>query len=68
MLEVADPAPFNAKIGGMDAREIESFCADPITQRYEFNFKLPERIAKGAHEVVVSLGKRTFAPLAIEVA
>jgi SAM-dependent methyltransferase len=68
MLEVADPTPFTAKIDGMDAREIESFCADPITQRYEFNFKLPHGIAKGAHEVVVSLGKRAFAPLAIEVA
>jgi SAM-dependent methyltransferase len=68
MLEVADPAPFHAKIDGMDALEIESFCADPITQRYEFNFKLPRGIAKGAHEVVVTMGKRTFAPLGIEVA
>ncbi|MCU1238514.1 MAG: Methyltransferase type 11 [Candidatus Solibacter sp.] len=68
MHEVGDPAPFHAKIDGFDAVEIESFCADPITQRYEFNFRVPERIAKGPHQVVVSLGKRTFAPLAIEVA
>jgi hypothetical protein len=68
MHEVADPAPFQAKVDGLDAREIESFCADPVTQRYEFNFKLPERIAPGAHEVQISLGRRTFPPLAIEVA
>ncbi|MEO8596383.1 MAG: class I SAM-dependent methyltransferase [Candidatus Solibacter sp.] len=68
MHEVADASPFHATIDGHDAREIESFCADPITQRYEFNFRLPERIAPGPHEVVVSLGKRTFAPMAIEVA
>jgi SAM-dependent methyltransferase len=68
MHEVADPAPFHATIDGLDALEIESFCADPITQRYEFNFKVPGRIAPGPHEVLVSLGKRTFAPLAIEVA
>ena len=55
-------------VSGFTVLEIESFCADPITQRYEFNFKLPERTLPGAHEVVVSLGKRIFAPLAIEVA
>jgi SAM-dependent methyltransferase len=68
MHEVADAAPFHARIDGQNAREIESFCADPVTQRYEFNFRLPERMPPGPHEVVVSLGKRTFAPLAIEVA
>ena len=59
---------FHATIDGRDALEIESFCADPISQRYEFNFKLPESISKGPHEVLVSLGKRKFAPLTIEVA
>ena len=68
MREVADPKPFHARVDGFDAVEIESFCADPITQRYEFNFRLPERIGPGPHEVQVLLGKRTFPPLAIEVA
>jgi SAM-dependent methyltransferase len=68
MHEVADPALFHATIDGVDALEIENFCADPTTQRYEFNFRLPERIGRGPHEVLVTLGKRTFAPLAIEVA
>jgi SAM-dependent methyltransferase len=68
MHEVADPKPFHARVDGFDAVEIESFCADPITQRYEFNFRLPERIGPGPHEVQVSLGKRTFPTLPIEVA
>jgi hypothetical protein len=68
MHEVADAALFHATIAGREVREIESFCADPISQRYEFNFRLPEKIAAGPHEVLVSLGKRKFAPLAIEVA
>ena len=68
MHEVADATTFHAKVDGAEALEIESFCADPITQRYEFNFKLPERMAAGLHEVTVSLGRRTFAPLGIEVA
>jgi hypothetical protein len=68
MVEVTHAETFHAKVDGMDALEIDRFCADPITQRYEFNFKLPERIGSGAHSVEVRLGKRTFAPLAIEVA
>jgi hypothetical protein len=68
MHEVCDAAQFRATIEGLDVLEIESFCADPISQRYEFNFRLPAQVAPGPHEVLVSLGKRKFAPLAIEVA
>jgi SAM-dependent methyltransferase len=68
MHEVADPAPFRATIDGREGNQLESFCADPMTQRYEFNFRLPDGIAPGPHDVLVSLGKRTFPPLQIEVA
>ena len=68
MHEVADARQFHATIDGLDALEIESFCADPISQRYEFNFRLPRAIAAGPHQVQVSLGKRKFPPLEIEVA
>jgi hypothetical protein len=54
-------------VDGYDAVDIASFCADPLTQRYEFNFKLPDRIVSGKHEVSVNLGRRMFPPLAIEV-
>jgi SAM-dependent methyltransferase len=68
MLEVADASQFHASIDGLPGLEIDAFCADPLTQRYEFNFKLPEGIRKGSHDVVVELGRRKFAPLSIEVA
>jgi SAM-dependent methyltransferase len=68
MTEVTNPETFHAAIDGKDGLEIDSFCADPTTRRYEFNFKVPPGIAPGPHDVVVKLGKRTFAPLAIEVA
>jgi hypothetical protein len=68
MLEVADASQFRVSVDGMPGLEIDAFCADPLTRRYEFNFKLPEGIRKGPHEVVVELGRRTFAPLPIEVA
>jgi SAM-dependent methyltransferase len=68
MHEVSDAAQFGATIEGQSVLDIESFCADPISQRYEFNFRLPARIAPGPHQVLVTLGKRKFAPLDIEVA
>lgn len=67
MLEVARPEQFRATVDGLDVLDIDSFCADPVSQRYEFNFRLPDRVSNGPHEVLVTMGKRTFAPLAIEV-
>jgi SAM-dependent methyltransferase len=68
MLEVTDASQFGATIDGLPAVDIDSFCVDPLIQRYEFNFGLPDSIRAGTHEVVVRLGRRKFAPLAIEVA
>ncbi|HTS64909.1 MAG TPA: class I SAM-dependent methyltransferase [Candidatus Acidoferrales bacterium] len=68
MLEVADASQFRARVDGVDGLELDAFCADPVTQRWEFNFRLPENIRAGSHEVQVQLGRRVFAPLAIEVA
>jgi SAM-dependent methyltransferase len=68
MLEVSDSSQFRATVDGADALDIDSFCADPVTQRYEFNFRLPDNIRAGMHEVQVQLGRRKFAPLSIEVA
>ncbi|HTX35373.1 MAG TPA: class I SAM-dependent methyltransferase [Bryobacteraceae bacterium] len=67
MTEVADPALFRATVGGLEAAEVDSFCTDPLLDRYEFNFRLPEAIAAGRHELRIQLGKRVFAPVAIEV-
>ena len=62
------PAQFGATLEGQNVLDIESFCADPISQRYEFNFRLPARVAQGPHQILVTMGKRKFAPLDIEVA
>jgi SAM-dependent methyltransferase len=68
MLEVGDASRFSAAVDGEDALDIDSFCADPETQRWEFNFRLPASTLPGPHEVQVKLGRRAFPPLAIEVA
>ncbi len=67
MTEVADPSQFRVTVSGRDAAEVESFCTDPLLSRYEFYFRRPEEIGRGAHEVWIELGKRVFAPVPIEV-
>ena len=68
MHEVADVSKFHATVEGQNVLDIESFCTDPLWQRYEFNFRLPPQVAKGRRQVLVSLDKRKFGPLEIEVA
>ena len=68
LVEVVGAEGFHATVDGRDVREIDCFCADPITRRYEFNFRLPEDTAGGPHELRVVLGKRSFPPIGIEVA
>jgi SAM-dependent methyltransferase len=68
MTEVSHADEFRATVDGRDVLETDSFCADPTTQRWEFNFRLPPDIGPGPHEVMVSLGTRPFAPLSISVA
>jgi SAM-dependent methyltransferase len=68
LLEVAHPGEFRAMVDGLETRETEEFCVDPMLRRYEFNVRLPEGIGRGTHELRIALGRREFAPLAIEVA
>ncbi len=68
MAEIDRPDVFRAAVDGIEAAGIETFCVDPLFQRYEFNFPLPPRCGPGRHEVHVSLGRREFAAVSIEVA
>jgi SAM-dependent methyltransferase len=67
MRDVPNAEQFRASIDGREAAGIDSFCTDPAKQTWEFNVTLPAGIGKGAHELRIALGKRRFAPLAIEV-
>jgi SAM-dependent methyltransferase len=68
MAEVERPDEFRAAIDGESAREVEYFCVDPLYQRYEFNFRLPEGMSAGARTLAIALGRRDFAAVHIEVA
>ena len=66
MEEVAHPEQFQAAIDGSRI-DAGMFCVDPVTERYEFDILLPESVGPGPHEVRVSLGRRVFAPVRVEV-
>jgi SAM-dependent methyltransferase len=67
MIDVTHPEDFRATVDGREVRETDSFCTDPLDHRYEFNFLLPEATPPGWHHVRISLGRREFPPLPIEV-
>jgi len=66
--DLPDAALFSATVDGLPAREMVSFCTDQTMRRYEFNFRLPEGLAPGPHQVRVAVGRRELAPVKIEVA
>jgi SAM-dependent methyltransferase len=68
MVEVPGAGLFRATVDGMAVRETDSFCADPMERRYEFNFRLPAGVGKGAHVLRIAMGRHDFPPVTIEVA
>jgi SAM-dependent methyltransferase len=68
LVEVERAEGFHADFDGQPVAGIDAFCVDPLFQRYEFNFPVPPGTARGRHEVRLWLGRRAFAPVAVEVA
>ena len=66
MEEVSNPEQFQALLDGASI-DAGTFCTDPVQQRYEFDIMLPDTVQPGPHEIRVSLGRRSFAPVAVEV-
>ena len=67
MVEVPSADLFRATVDGKPVRDIDSFCSDPIQRRFEFNFRMPEGVGSGPHVLRLSMGKREFPPMGIEV-
>ena len=65
--EVARPHEIEASIGGYPVGDLEFLCTDPRPQRFEVNFRLPDDIAPGRHELHVSIGRRKLAPVMLEI-
>jgi hypothetical protein len=58
---------FRATVDGIAAEKIETFRADPLTERWEVNFEIPQSIGQGGHQLEIHLGSRTLAKIGIEV-
>jgi len=65
--EVARPHEIEASVGGFPVGDLEFLCIDPRPQRFEVNFRLPEDIGPGRHELQVRIGRRTLAPVVLEI-
>ena len=68
MADVTEPALFHAKLDDRDVSGIDTFCTDPVMQRYEFNLVVPEGVRPGPHNLWITMGRRSFPPYGIEVA
>lgn len=66
--EVLRPDEFSALIDGQPVVDVEIFCTDPRSQRFEVNFRIPEEVPPGPHQLQMHLGRRRFAPIHLEVA
>ena len=65
--EVDAIASFRAEVDGTAVCNIETFRTDPLAERWEVNFQVPETAGPGAHVLEVWLGARLLARTGIEV-
>jgi hypothetical protein len=65
--EVTRPHEIEAFVGGFPVGDREFLCTDPKPQRFEVNFRLPEEIGPGRHQLQVRIGRRQLAPVMLEV-
>ena len=66
--ETLRPDLFHATVSGVAIRSALTVCTDPVEQRHEINFALPESIGPGLHELRIYIGSRAFPSVTIEVA
>jgi hypothetical protein len=65
--EVDAIAGFRAEVDGMAVCNIETFRTDPMAERWEVNFQVPETTGPGGHMLDVWLGARLLTRTGIEV-
>ncbi len=65
--EVDQIQTFAATVDGLPATGIETFRTDPLTERWEVNFHVPDEVAPGGHVLEIRLGRRLLARMGIEV-
>jgi cyclopropane fatty-acyl-phospholipid synthase-like methyltransferase len=58
---------FSISVDGLPVRDPEWFCINPRTHHFEVNFRLPEGLGPGAHQIRIKQGSRHFPPIPIAV-
>jgi SAM-dependent methyltransferase len=67
-IEEAEPiSDFHATVDGRPVDDWEHFRTDPLSSRYEVNFRLPREAGQGGHVLEIRMGKRTLTRMGIEV-
>ncbi len=66
--EVERPEELEATIAGVPVAGREVFCTDPRVPKHEINFRLPRGLARGPALLEMTLARRRFAPVALELA
>ena len=65
--EIARPWEIEIWVGGQPVEDLEKTCSDPRPQRYQVNFRLPERVGPGLHHLKINIGRRKLPAVPIEV-
>ena len=64
--EITRPDEIEASVDGLPVWDLEFLCTDPRPQRFEVNFRLPDEIGPGSHELQVRVGRHKL-PATLEV-
>ena len=65
--DLTRPDEFGAHVDGLPVEGLEIFCTDPRPQRFEVNFRLPEPVGPGPHDLMLHIGRRKFAPIPLQI-
>jgi SAM-dependent methyltransferase len=65
--EVDRPFDIEVSMDEQPIEDIEKICTNPRPQRYQINFRLPEQIGPGVHQLKLNIGRRKLPPVQVEV-
>jgi hypothetical protein len=65
--DLAAPDQLEVRLDGTAIADLDVSCGDPVNQRFEVSFKLPDSVAAGAHSIELRAGSRRFPPARIDV-
>jgi SAM-dependent methyltransferase len=65
--ELDQPEQLEVRVDGAAIQHLDVFCKDPVNERFEITFTLPDSVKSGAHRVELRLGSRLFPAAPFEV-